>query len=195
MFPTTVWTTIREAGDDDRQALERVAEGYRSPVLAFVRSRGIAAQDAEDLCQEVFVRLLGGRVLAKADAAKGRFRSLLLTVASRVIVDWRRKRTLLPVPDLDPPDTVEQDADFDRAWVLLLVERSLQHLKQKGSPYYHVLRGHLSGTPQDRNRLWIARKKLIALVRHEVALTCDTPEQIEEEIAHLTPFLRSAGKK
>ena len=195
MFPTTVWTTIREAGEDDREALERVAEEYRPPVLAFVRSRGIAAQDAEDVCQEVFVRLLGGKVLAKADAAKGRFRSLLLTVASRVIVDWRRKRKHLPVEDLDPPDAVGQDPDFDRAWVLLLVERALEHLKDKGSPYYEVLRGHLSGHPQDRNRLWIARKKLVALVRHEVALTCDTPEQIDEEIAHLTPFLRSAGKK
>ncbi len=187
MFPTTVWTVIREAGDQDPRALESFASNYRAPVLKYIRGRGLGAGDAEDLCQDVFVRVFGGKVLAKADAAKGRFRSLLLTVVRRVIQDWlRRRRPEVSLQEFDPAD---RDPDFDREWVLHLTERALQRLHEKKSPYYAVLKGHLAGESQNRNKLWIARNKLIALIRHEIALTCRSPEEFEEEAAYLSTFL------
>ena len=68
MFPGTVWTTIRRAGEDDREALERFASAYRPPVLRFLQRRGFSSTDAEDLCQEVFLRLIRGRVLSRAES-------------------------------------------------------------------------------------------------------------------------------
>ena len=193
MFPTTVWTTIRSAGSDDPEALDRFAREYRAAVLAYIRGRGFAGNDAEDLCQDVFVRLLSGRVLAKADSDRGRFRSLLLMVVRRTIQDrLRRRRPEVPLPDVDPAD---RDPDFDRAWVLNLTERALAKLKRSRSPYYAVLQGHLAGEAQNRNKLWIARGKLIGLIRNEVALTCNSPEEFREEVAYLSSFLRPASKK
>ncbi len=116
MFPTTVWTVIQEAGDQDPQALESFASHYRTAVLNYIRGRGLEPGDAEDLCQDVFVRVFKGKVLAKADAAKGRFRGLLLTVVRRVIQDWlRRRRPAVSLEEFDPAD---RDPDFDRVWVL-----------------------------------------------------------------------------
>jgi RNA polymerase sigma-70 factor (ECF subfamily) len=160
VFPTTIWTTIREAGADDRQALETFADRYRGPVLEYIQRRGFRGADADDICQDVFVRVLKGGVLAKADRARGRFRSLLLAVTTRVIQDRLRKRRETPVETIEPEHVDE--TEFDRAWAWHLTARALERLREQGSPYYEVLEEHLAGRPQDRQRLWIARKKLAA---------------------------------
>jgi RNA polymerase sigma factor (sigma-70 family) len=190
MFPTTVWTTIKKAGESDPDSLDHFASRYRQPVLRFIQSRGYAAADAEDLCQDVFARILTGGVLEKADAARGRFRGLILTIAVRVIQDRRRKKTETPVEDPEEP-IEDRDPDFDQGWVLYLAERAMRRLRESGSPYFEVLRGHLEGEPQARNRLWIARKKLSALIRDEVRFTCVGEEQFEDEMAYLARYLRN----
>jgi len=190
VFPTTVWTTIQQAGDRDPAALEGFARGYLAPVRGYIQSRGFGAADADDLTQEVFVRVLGGGLLARADAAKGRFRSLLLAVATHVVQQrWRRRgeetRSDLEVADRDP--------DFDRAWILHLAERAMVRLREAESPYYEVLRDHLAGGKPVRNRLWIARRKLRALIRDEIARTCSSPEQLRDEMDYLARYLRPGG--
>jgi RNA polymerase sigma-70 factor (ECF subfamily) len=47
--------------------------------------------DAQDLTQEFFARLLAKRYLDSADAAKGKFRTLLLTAVSRFLANEREK--------------------------------------------------------------------------------------------------------
>lgn len=187
MFPTTIWTVIREAGVQDAEALDRFARAYQTPVLRYVRGRGFDAEEAEDICQDVFVRLLRGRVLEKADAQRGRFRSLLLSVARHTVQDRLRKRRETVTEEIEQ---VERDPDFDREWVLELSEKAMRRMREEGSPYYDVLRAHLGGEKQDRQKLWFARKKLLAGIRHEVALTCASPEELQEELAYLTSFLQ-----
>ena len=193
VFPTTIWTTIHRAGDQDSMALEHVAERYRQPVLEYIRRRGFQGSDAEDICQDVFVRVLQGGVLAKADRNRGRFRSLMLSVTTHVILDRLRKRREVPVEDPEPLARQQTD-DFDHAWALHLTDQAIQRLREQGSPYYDVLEGHLSGQPQNRNKLWIARRKLAAEIRREVAFTCATRADFDEEMAHLARYLRPRGK-
>ena len=191
MFPTTVWEDIEAAGGSDPDALDRLAQQYRAAILAFIRRRGIEGNVAEDLCHEVFVRLIAGKVLAKADSGRGRFRSLLCTVTVRVIQDWSRKQAPVPVGDVDP---AELAPDFDRVWVLHLVERAFKRLKETSPQSYDVLSSHLAGQEPDRNKLWIARSKLTALIRREIAVTCRSTQEVDEEIVRLTPYLRPAQK-
>ncbi|MCK6459997.1 MAG: hypothetical protein L6Q95_08905 [Planctomycetes bacterium] len=186
MFPTTVWDLVRDAGAREPLALDRFAEGYRAPVVEFLRGRGAPPQECEDLCHEVFVRLLRGGVLAKADPQRGRFRSLLCTVTLHVLVDWHRRR---PKPAAELADPEAPAPDFDRAWALHLVERAMGRLAAEAPTYYEDLRKHLDEQEVDRNRLWIARRKLAAFVRHEIAMTCRSPQEIAEERASLAPYL------
>jgi RNA polymerase sigma factor (sigma-70 family) len=192
MFPTTVWTRIHEAGAHDDVAMEEFARRYRPAILEYIERRGFRQRGADDLCQEVFVRLLRGGVLAKADRGRGRFRGLLLAVTRHVIHDQLRKRRDVPVEDLDQPD---QDPDFDQGWAMHLTARAMDRMRDEGSPYYEVLVEHLAGQPQDRTRLWHARRRLVSRIRHEVALTCATPADFEEEIAYLSRFLRPGQQK
>lgn len=217
MFPTTLWTTIRAAAARDGDAMQRFAERYRPPILAFLRSRGFKPADAEDVCQDVFVRLLAGEVLAKADPQRGRLRSLLLAVTTHVMGDHARKRMrrrdAQPLDDglaarlatnaagvqvggrTGPAGVVRDgpaagDDGFDSEWALHLAETALRQLESESPTYFRVLRDHLTGTKQDRQRLWRARRRLVAIIRREIAATCASPAEFEDEVAYLSRFLR-----
>jgi RNA polymerase sigma factor (sigma-70 family) len=192
MFPTTVWTVIRHAGEQDERARDEVATRYRRPVLEFLGKKGFAPDDAEDLCQDVFLRLFRGDALEKADRAKGRFRSYLLTIASRVAIDRMRKRADAVLEH--PPEVVERDPEFDGPFALALLGRALETLYRDAPDAYATIDAHLKGAGVDRNDLWVARKKLVQKIRHEIALTCDSREQIEDEVAYLERYLRPAQK-
>lgn len=89
-FQTTRWSLIAAARDHPsraRDALEQLCRAYRPPVLAFVRSSGHSAADAEDITQAFFVRFLERGWYAGADPGRGRFRSLLLAALRRFLLD------------------------------------------------------------------------------------------------------------
>jgi RNA polymerase sigma-70 factor (ECF subfamily) len=187
VLPTTVWTTIALAGAHDRDALEEFSRRYRPAILRYVEGRGFRGADGDDLCQEVFLRVIQGGVLAKADPARGRFRGLLLTVTMRVIQDRLRQRRLPTTAEIP---AAQQDHDFDQAWAWHLTERALARLRERGSPYYQVLVDHVCGRPQNRNKLWIARRQLSSLIRQEVAFTCADEAEYRAELSYLARYLR-----
>src|SRR5256886_933781 len=82
-FPTTRWTLVVAAADPQRKearsALVSLCEGYWYPLYAYVRRRGYPADQAQDLTQQFFMRVLEGRYLDRADPEKGRFRAFILT--------------------------------------------------------------------------------------------------------------------
>ena len=61
-FATTHWSMVVSAGgprsSEASRALAALCENYWFPVYAFVRRAGHSAEDAQDLTQEFFVRLL-----------------------------------------------------------------------------------------------------------------------------------------
>src|SRR5215472_3743211 len=83
VFAATHWSVVlAAAGQADstraRDALEKLCRNYWVPIYAFVRRQGNSPEDAQDLTQEFFARLLEKNYLADADRTKGRFRSFLL---------------------------------------------------------------------------------------------------------------------
>jgi DNA-directed RNA polymerase specialized sigma24 family protein len=59
-------------------ALAQLCQTYWSPLYAFVRSRGHAVPDAQDLTQSFFAYLIERKIYAGVDREKGKFRSFLL---------------------------------------------------------------------------------------------------------------------
>src|SRR6185295_8805317 len=62
-----------------REALATLCETYWYPLYGFLRGRGHSAEDAQDLTQAFFARVLEKDTIGHADPARGRFRSFLLT--------------------------------------------------------------------------------------------------------------------
>jgi DNA-directed RNA polymerase specialized sigma24 family protein len=82
-FETTQWSLVLAAGQRGsaaaEDALARLCSLYWYPVFAFVRRQGYSADDAQDLTQGFFARLIEKGDLSAADRSRGRFRSFLLT--------------------------------------------------------------------------------------------------------------------
>ena len=68
-FATTRWTMVRAAGEKDSPhsaaALEVLCQSYWIPLYGYVRRRGYAKEDAEDLTQGFFAKLLSGEDLGE----------------------------------------------------------------------------------------------------------------------------------
>ena len=98
-FLTTHWSVVLTAGSSDtpraQAALEKLCRAYWFPLYAYVRRRGHSVEDAQDLTQEFFARVLERHWLARADQAKGRFRTFLLTAMERFLAnEWDKVRAL-----------------------------------------------------------------------------------------------------
>ena len=80
-FATTRWSLILAAGDPHsaESALASLCEIYWFPVYAFVRRTGASTDDAKDLTQAFFTRVLEKGYFTEAKQERGRFRSFLLT--------------------------------------------------------------------------------------------------------------------
>ena len=58
--------------------MEELCRTYWFPLYVYVRRQTLTREDAEDLTQEFFSRLLEKNYLAKADRERGKFRTFLL---------------------------------------------------------------------------------------------------------------------
>lgn len=143
----TRWTWVEAAQRGEGEALRDFVEKYRPAIVGYFRRR---AEDgvADDLAQEVFLRLFKERVLEQADPAQGRLRSLLFALARNVLGHYLERRQALkrgggavhlPVAE-EIPAARDDEAEFDRQWLLHLLEKALLRLEESHPRYYEVLR-------------------------------------------------------
>jgi RNA polymerase sigma-70 factor (ECF subfamily) len=151
-FAVTRWSVVLAAGRSDttqaRGALEQLCVAYWYPLYAYVRRRGHSPEDAEDLTQEFFARLLQNKWVGRADREKGRFRSFLLSAMNHFLSDeWDKARAqkrgggarLVPI-HLDAAETryshesadaITPDQSYERRWALALLEAVLLRLRRE----------------------------------------------------------------
>src|SRR5882724_1050881 len=137
-FPSTHWSLLTRAtlnGDAlATTALEEFCRRYRQPIVQFVRYRGVAESDVEDVTHDFLLHLLEKSALRRANAARGRFRSFLLGALVRYLGDvYDRHRALkrgggqaplsldLMAEGAAPVTSQAEEATFDRAWATELL--------------------------------------------------------------------------
>jgi RNA polymerase sigma-70 factor (ECF subfamily) len=90
-FATTHWSVVLAAADQESpqaaEALEKLCRTYWYPLYAFLRRQGLNPEDAQDMIQGFFARLLERNSLAGVDRRKGRFRSFLLGALKHYVAD------------------------------------------------------------------------------------------------------------
>ncbi len=96
-FATTRWSVVLRAGgtsvEQSREALEQLCRDYWYPLYAYVRCRGHSPEDATDLTQAFFTKLLANDFAQGLAPEGGRFRSFLLTALNRFLIsEWRKGR-------------------------------------------------------------------------------------------------------
>ncbi|NLX99922.1 MAG: sigma-70 family RNA polymerase sigma factor [Rhodopirellula sp.] len=94
VFPTTVWTLIREAQaaseQHRRELLCQLAARYWNPLYAYFRAKGQTRQDSQDLVQGLLWHLVSGDRLMQIPP-RAKFRSWLMTCARNFLSDETRR--------------------------------------------------------------------------------------------------------
>jgi RNA polymerase sigma-70 factor (ECF subfamily) len=170
-FETTRWSLVLAArtgrSSEGRKALAWLCEAYWYPIYAFVRRQGYNPEDARDLTQGYFARLLERRDLEDVDPALGRFRSFLLASVRHYLSNERdRERAKKRAPErpllslyadmaedryrVEPVDELTPELLFERKWAMTVLERALARLAEdwKGGERgrrFERLRSQLTG--------------------------------------------------
>jgi RNA polymerase sigma-70 factor, ECF subfamily len=109
--------TIERAGHGDRDALRELYVRYAPPVHRHVRAIVRDEDEAEDVTQLVFLKLVGS--VGSYDERRGDFTVWLLRVARNLAIDeLRRRRPVLAGELHAPPDARSDDSGTDRAQAL-----------------------------------------------------------------------------
>jgi RNA polymerase sigma factor (sigma-70 family) len=149
-FATTRWSLVLAAGRGDAPeagaALTALCEVYWYPLYAYVRRSGHPADEARDLTQAFFARLLEKHYVRAADSERGRFRSFLLTALRRFLTkEWQRARSLkrgggrrmlsLDFEQgesrfrLEPATDVTAESLYERRWALTMLDQVMARLR------------------------------------------------------------------
>lgn len=147
LFVTTHWSVVLAAQDklspDSSAALDELCRCYWYPLYAYIRGCGNAPEDAQDLTQEFFARLLAKDWLRVVSPERGRFRTFLLVAAKRFLANefhraTRQKRgagiSAIPIDAVtaehrfaaEPPLT--PDELYERRWAMTLLEQTMEQI-------------------------------------------------------------------
>jgi len=185
-FATTRWSVILRAdlelgseGEAVGSALAELCRVYWYPLYSYVRRQGYGKEDAEDLTQAFFARLLSRSGLGGGDPEIGRFRSFLLTSMKRFLIDeWRKAKSLrregeTSLVSIDASEAekrfaqepdLKHDAErmFDRGWAILVVNRVQDRLAEDyrlaGRSELHGLLSSCLGGGQDERYAELAAR-------------------------------------
>jgi RNA polymerase sigma factor (sigma-70 family) len=94
-IPSTHISLLCELGKGSRrdEAWTEFHSAYRSVIFGWCLRRGLSPDDAEDLTQDVLLKLFLQLPQYRHDPARGQFRSWLKTVVNNTLTDfWRRQQ-------------------------------------------------------------------------------------------------------
>jgi RNA polymerase sigma factor (sigma-70 family) len=147
-FATTHWSVVLAAqgqSAEAKAALEKLCRTYWWPLYGFIRRQGYKPEDAQDLTQAFFARLLERRDLETVRQERGRLRSYLLASLKNFLSKARYRemtvkrgegRPLVSLDDLlarertdqEPSHKLSADRIYERRWALTLLEEVLSRL-------------------------------------------------------------------
>jgi RNA polymerase sigma factor (sigma-70 family) len=150
-FLTTRWSVVLTAQGESaaaREALEMLCRSYWLPLYAFVRRNGHDPEDAKDLTQEFFARLLERRDFDAARREKGRLRSYLLVALKHFLSNERQRANAIkrgrgehPISldelmlnqrfDLEPAETLTSEQIYERRWATAVLDQVLARLDKE----------------------------------------------------------------
>lgn len=151
-FATTRWSVVNSASHnsspDAQVALEALCQAYWFPLYAYVRKRVVNIEEANDLTQAFFERLLEKNYLAEANPDRGLFRSFLITAFKHFLSkEWEKARAKkrgggrvelsLDFDEGDsrishePSSDLTPDQIYEQQWAITLLGRVMNRLQSE----------------------------------------------------------------
>jgi len=213
-----------------KRALEHICERYWYPLYAHARRLGCDTHAAKDAVQSFFLHLIQTNLAAKAKPEAGLFRSFLLCSLENHLSSARKRdaaqkrgggQEIFSLDEeaaearfkTEPADNRSPDVQFDRAWIINLLEKALCLLeleykkpgqvalfeklqpvlikeKEGALPYQEI--GAKLGLKEGAVKVAAhrMRRRYRQIVIGLVASTVSDPGEVEKELKHL---LRALG--
>lgn len=196
VFPDTPATllariAVQATGNADEAAWTRLFNLYAPAIRKFAVGLG-ARSDAEDLAQEIFLKLVTVLRNGSYHADEGMFRCYLATMIRRELVShWRRAQargaaSSTPFEDLDageePSVPPEQAAIIDAKWRLARHETAVEHA---------LTRTALSARTRDIYRAYVLDERPIDEVTVRFGVTKNHIGQIKLRINRMIAALEA----
>jgi DNA-directed RNA polymerase specialized sigma24 family protein len=212
-FQTTHWSVVLLAAQEQSAgraaALEKLCHAYWYPIYVFARRKGCGEEDAKDLTQQFFSRLLQRNDFAGVDPQKGKFRTFLLTSFTHFLSNEYDRANALkrgggnaifsldellsdqlnkfePAGDCSPANL------FDQRWALAVLERALNQLNTEMSAagksgQFELLKTFLTADSPEGRQEGLAQKlgvadSSVAVMVHR--LRQRYRELVRAEVAH-----------
>ncbi len=136
------------SADADR-SLATLCENYWFPLYAFVRRTGYGPEDAQDLTQEFFLRLLANNYLASVNRERGRFRSFLIGAMKHFLAGHNRAQTAQKrgggqltfsfdfsagesrYRRAEPVDNMTPERLYEKRWAMVVLDLVLHRLREE----------------------------------------------------------------
>jgi RNA polymerase sigma-70 factor (ECF subfamily) len=173
-FVTTQWSLVLLARDrasaEADHALANLCRSYWYPLYAYIRRQVPTVEQAEDLTQAFFARILEKDFLHNLDRTRGKFRSFLLAACKHFLANERDRAraakrgggcTIRPVDFQAAAERYRRELvnnttpekHFERTWAMTLLNQALEQLEQEytqggQSQLFMHLRSTLAGGPE-----------------------------------------------
>lgn len=170
-FATTQWSIVvragKETGHEADAALARLCERYWLPLYAYARRRMGNVDEAQDLVQAFFARLLEKKAIAAASPERGSFRGFLLASLKNFLAnEWDRGQARQrgggnPVLSLDvaagesrldcePAHDLTPARIYERQWALTLLDAVVRKIEAEFAAagktrQFELLKGAITG--------------------------------------------------
>ena len=170
-FASTEWSIILAAGRAEEsagaEAMARLCTRYWAPVHSLIRREIGDGEDAKDMTQEFFARLIEKQWLSVVRTDRGRFRSFLYACVKHFLANERDRARALkrgggtPLvaldekaedgrPRFEPVEPTTPESDFEQRWSIAVLESAMKRLQAtevaagRGS-HFEVLQPALTG--------------------------------------------------
>jgi len=152
-FASTQWSMVLAARDGSSEAaqgaMQTLCATYWRPLYRFVRRSGRSVEDAQDLTQSFFSRLLDKEYLRHVDPALGKFRAFLLAALRNFLTnEWRREQAVkrggqaqfVSIEEMTRAEdyyaagasaTGTPEEIYERNWAVALLERATRRLEEE----------------------------------------------------------------
>lgn len=139
----TTSTILDRLHSSNGAAWDDLLQRFRNPIIRFATQMGLSRTDAEDVSQETFMAFFTAYLDGKYDRSKGRLSKWLFGIATRQLLNTRRRlaiqhaRVKLPSGSsfwAHVPDTGSNTALLAKEWERAVLEEYLKQVRTEVAP-------------------------------------------------------------
>ena len=196
-YPTTSKTLLDKIASGDEISWDEFYQKYAPIVKALARYKGLAPDDAEDICQQVMMQFFKQSKTFKFDPDIARFRTYFGRIVNAKTVDfYRSKHEMSEIrEDILAVDT-ESDSLFLDEWRKMILKEAEQILKQRvnADTFQAYELYAVQGRPAEKiaqyldcsvNQVYQAKKRCFSILREILRAMNEQDPELQLELTAL----------